>query len=131
MGRQLFLHHYLPAHLASALVTGALVEFIFNVDPTNLAGVVSQGQPIGTVTNADKNRKRVQPANARDAANRPLRSKIGTQSLFATWAATGAILGLVIWAFAFFAPLTYGQPGLTVEGVLKRKWLNYDLHFAK
>src|SRR6202012_4682523 len=33
MGRQLFLHHYLPAHLASCLVTGALVEFIFNVDP--------------------------------------------------------------------------------------------------
>src|SRR5256885_11334753 len=33
MGRQLFLHHYLPAHLASCLVPGALVEFIFNVDP--------------------------------------------------------------------------------------------------
>ena len=33
MGRQLFLHHYLPAHLASALVAGALVEFIFNVEP--------------------------------------------------------------------------------------------------
>lgn len=32
MGRQLFLHHYLPAHLASALVTGALVEFIFNIE---------------------------------------------------------------------------------------------------
>ena len=32
MGRQLFLHHYLPAHLASALVTGALVEFVFSQD---------------------------------------------------------------------------------------------------
>ncbi|KAL8989553.1 MAG: hypothetical protein Q9169_008338, partial [Polycauliona sp. 2 TL-2023] len=36
MGRQLFLHHYLPAHLASALVTGALLEFIFNLDPVAL-----------------------------------------------------------------------------------------------
>src|SRR4051794_36922548 len=35
MGRQLFLHHYLPAHLASCLVTGALLEFIFNVEPLN------------------------------------------------------------------------------------------------
>lgn len=131
MGRQLFLHHYLPAHLASALVTGALVEFVFNVDPANFSGVISHGQPAGNVTNSDKNRKKSVPVNAKDAANRPLRSKIGTQSLFATWAATGAILGLVIWAFVFFSPLTYGQPGLTIDGVLKRKWLNYDLHFAK
>lgn len=29
MGRQLFLHHYLPAHLAASLVTGAMVQFIF------------------------------------------------------------------------------------------------------
>ena len=33
MGRQLFLHHYLPAHLASTLVTGALIEFVFNIEP--------------------------------------------------------------------------------------------------
>ena len=33
MGRQRFLHHYLPAHLASTMVTGALIEFIFNLQP--------------------------------------------------------------------------------------------------
>jgi hypothetical protein len=36
MGRQLFLHHYLPAHLASSLVAGALLEFVFNVEPMEL-----------------------------------------------------------------------------------------------
>ena len=29
MGRQLFLHHYLPAHLASSLVAGAMFQFVF------------------------------------------------------------------------------------------------------
>jgi dolichyl-phosphate-mannose-protein mannosyltransferase len=27
--------------------------------------------------------------------------------------------------------LTYGYPGLTVDEVNARKWLGYDLHFAK
>ena len=36
MGRQRFLHHYLPAHLASALVAGALIEFIFNLEPISV-----------------------------------------------------------------------------------------------
>src|SRR5205807_1376147 len=44
MGRQLFLHHYLPAHLASALVTGALVEFVFGADAPEEEEVVTTGQ---------------------------------------------------------------------------------------
>jgi dolichyl-phosphate-mannose-protein mannosyltransferase len=47
------------------------------------------------------------------------------------WAATGGILAVVVWSFLYFAPLTYGQPGLSIEQVQARKWLNYDLHFAK
>ena len=120
MGRQLFLHHYLPAHLASALVTGALVEFVFNIDPMASIDEISAGQ-----ANVVKgNRFRAQQG-------RPLRSKIATQSLLATWAATGAILSAVAWSFFYFAPLTYGQPGLDVSQVVARKWLAYDLHFAK
>jgi len=119
MGRQLFLHHYLPAHLASALVTGALVEFVFNIDPNGNLDELANGQ--GTIS---KTKNRSQQA-------RPLRSRIATQSLLATWAATGAILAVVIWSFYFFAPLTYGSPGLDVSQVQARKWLAYDLHFAK
>ena len=50
MGRQLFLHHYLPAHLASALVAGALVEFIFNVEPTSSFSSSSSSNPTSPST---------------------------------------------------------------------------------
>jgi dolichyl-phosphate-mannose-protein mannosyltransferase len=111
MGRQLFLHHYLPAHLASALVTGALVEFIFNIEPL-------------TEDELDAKKKTT-------AKSRPVRESIASQGLWAAWAATVAIYAVIIWSFYFFAPLTYGKPGLEVDEVLKRKWLSYDLHFAK
>ncbi|KAF4551024.1 Dolichyl-phosphate-mannose-protein mannosyltransferase-like protein 3 [Elsinoe fawcettii] len=116
MGRQLFLHHYLPAHLASCLVTGALVEFIFNIDPNTVED---------NIVAASKGKGVPAPVTGK------VRGKLATQSLIATWAATGAILSVVIWCFYFFAPLTYGKPGLSVEEVQARKWLNYDLHFAK
>ncbi|KAF1348496.1 dolichyl-phosphate-mannose--protein mannosyltransferase [Delphinella strobiligena] len=118
MGRQLFLHHYLPAHLASALVTGALVEFVFNIEPATIEEI-AQGS--GSITKKENKKDR----------GRPVRERLGTQSLIGTWAATGAILAIVIGSFLYFAPLTYGSPGLDVDQVNARKWLNYDLHFAK
>jgi dolichyl-phosphate-mannose-protein mannosyltransferase len=99
MGRQLFLHHYLPAHLASCLVTGALVEFIFCIEP-------------------------LEPES-------PVRERMATTSQLGSWIATGVILLVTFWSFLFFAPLTYGSPGLDVSQVQARKWLGYDLHFAK
>jgi dolichyl-phosphate-mannose-protein mannosyltransferase len=116
MGRQLFLHHYLPAHLASALVTGALVEFIFNVEPLSDDEVDAKG----------KNKSGIAAPKPR-----PVRERLGTQSLIAAWAATAVIYAAVMWSFWYFAPLTYGNPGLDVDQVNSRKWLNYDLHFAK
>lgn len=118
MGRQLFLHHYLPAHLASALVTGALLEFIFNIEPATIEEIV---QGSGSITKKESKKDR----------SRPVRERIGTQSLLATWAACAGILAIIIGSFLYFAPLTYGQPGLDVDQVVARKWLNYDLHFAK
>lgn len=114
MGRQLFLHHYLPAHLASALVTGALVEFIFNMEPM---------EPESPTTTTVKGHKRT--------LSRPVRERLSTQSLLGSWIAASVILAAVFWCFLFFAPLTYGKPGLTIEQVQARKWLAYDLHFAK
>ncbi|KAF1842647.1 glycosyltransferase family 39 protein [Cucurbitaria berberidis CBS 394.84] len=111
MGRQLFLHHYLPAHLASCLVTGALVEFIFCIEPQD------------TETPAIKGHRRTR--------SRPVRERVATTSQMGSWIATGVILVVVSWSFLFFAPLTYGKPGLTVSQVQARKWLGYDLHFAK
>jgi dolichyl-phosphate-mannose-protein mannosyltransferase len=121
MGRQLFLHHYLPAHLASALVTGALLEFIFNVEPLDLENTshytVKQGKKGNTA--------------ATPRRNRPARERILDQSLLASWIATAVILIIVVGGWYYFLPLTYGYPGLTVEQVNARKWLGYDLHFAK
>ncbi|TVY88303.1 Dolichyl-phosphate-mannose--protein mannosyltransferase [Lachnellula willkommii] len=113
MGRQLFLHHYLPAHLASALVTGALLEFIFNVEP-----ILDDGSMVKGSKKAPKK-------------HLPAREKLAGQNLLTSWAAAGLIITLVIGGWYFFLPLTYGYPGLSVDQVQSRKWLGYDLHFAK
>lgn len=128
MGRQLFLHHYLPAHLASALVTGALLEFIFNLEPLNgdIGDVVSSNT--AAVLTTEKKKALSAPGAA---ARRPVREKIGSRSLLASWIAAVVILSVVTWSFLYFAPLTYGYPGLSVDQVVARKWLAYDLHFAK
>lgn len=109
MGRQLFLHHYLPAHLASALVTGALVEFVFGAEAPEEEAVTA-GQ--------ERKKKKWVP-------------RACPESTLGSWIACATITGIVVASFVFYAPLTYGSPGLSVEGVLRRKWLGYDLHFAK
>ncbi|KAK4231452.1 Dolichyl-phosphate-mannose--protein mannosyltransferase [Podospora fimiseda] len=115
MGRQLFLHHYLPAHLASALVTGALVEFIFSQDAAEHE-VAYQAAKSGKKSNKH---------------HLTARERFAGQSLLGPWIAAGVILALISFTWYFFLPLTYGYPGLTVEQVVRRKWLGYDLHFAK
>jgi len=125
MGRQLFLHHYLPAHLASALVAGAVVEFVFNIEPADVAHFADV-----QLQEAKRGSKQTQTEQGR-ARSKPIRERIAGQSLLATWAAATVIVAVLVWGFWFFAPLTYGSPGLTVEQVTARKWLNYDFHFAK
>ena len=60
-----------------------------------------------------------------------LRERFVDRNLLASWIACAVILIIVIGGWYFFLPLTYGYPGLTVEQVNARKWLGYDLHFAK
>jgi dolichyl-phosphate-mannose-protein mannosyltransferase len=59
------------------------------------------------------------------------RERFGSQSMLPSWIAAGVILSVVAAGWYFFLPLTYGYPGLSVDQVLRRKWLGYDLHFAK
>jgi len=123
MGRQLFLHHYLPAHLASSLVAGALLEFIFNVEPLNIEEATVAVAKSGTS-------KKTTAATA--AKNRlPARERVTGQSMLASWIALAGVMAVVIFGWYYFLPLTYGYPGLTVDQVNARKWLGYDLHFAK
>lgn len=109
MGRQLFLHHYLPAHLASSLVAGALIEFIFTT------GAVREDQ-VG---------------EGRAKKHLTARERLVGQSLAGVWIACGVICTVLAGGWYFFLPLTYGYPGLSIEEVQRRKWLGYDLHFAK
>ncbi|KAI5776144.1 Dolichyl-phosphate-mannose-protein mannosyltransferase-domain-containing protein [Geopyxis carbonaria] len=104
MGRQLFLHHYLPAHLASTMVTGGLVEFVFCAEPAQRDVVDDSGAVI---------------------------IRKHSRSLVAAWIATTVIVISVVASFVFYMPLTYGTPGLTVDQVVARKLLGYELHFAK
>ncbi|KAK3330234.1 glycosyltransferase family 39 protein [Apodospora peruviana] len=120
MGRQLFLHHYLPAHLASTLVTGALVEFVFSADS-------AENEAAYQAIRAGK-----KPATSAGVKRHvSARERFAGQSMMASWIATILILSIVFAGWYFFLPLTYGYPGLSVDQVLRRKWLGYDLHFAK
>jgi dolichyl-phosphate-mannose-protein mannosyltransferase len=114
MGRQLFLHHYLPAHVASCLVAGALLEFIFNAEPNDEEAVYGSKK-------ANLGPKKHVTAHERYAG----------KSMTGAWIACAVVIAVSVAGWYFFLPLTYGYPGLTVEQVLMRKWLGYDLHFAK
>ena len=138
MARQLFLHHYLPAHVASSLVTGALVEFICSGDVGSLPAAPPTSPPKTPNPEAKagggKKKERVvasAPAPA-PAPKLPMaRERLEDQSQLVMWGAAGAILAVVVWSWWFFLPITYGRPGLDVAQVQARKWLGYDLHFAK
>jgi dolichyl-phosphate-mannose-protein mannosyltransferase len=131
MGRQLFLHHYLPAHLASCLVTGALVEFIFNVEPV-LDDVPATLKELNSAPPPHSQNAATSSAVQEKKALQQRRQKqFQSTNLMATWIAVIVVLAAVVYGWLFFAPLTYGFPGLTVEQVQRRKWVGYDLHFAK
>jgi len=117
MGRQLFLHHYLPAHLASCLIVGALVEFVFNAEPS-AEEPGSLDPKTGSKTTGPRRHVTA-------------RERFAGQSMVPAWIACAVVLGVVFAGWYFFLPLTYGYPGLSVDQVLRRKWLGYDLHFAK
>ena len=123
MSRQLFLHHYLPAHVASSLVTGALLEFIFTSD----AGPLPE-PPRTPGPDAKSGKKKGAPAPTPRVS---ARERLDDQNLLPMWAGAGTILAMVISGWYYFLPLTYGKPGLDVAQVNARKWLGYDLHFAK
>ena len=85
MNRQLFIHHYLPSHVASALVAGAVLSFILSETinyPISLAG---------------PNTKRRTPQWADHGVKGPI--IVGTFAFF------------MLVMFVYLAPLTYGSPG--------------------
>lgn len=135
MGRQLFLHHYLPAHLASTLVTGGLFEFIFNAEPVeaNTIDIPPPEAESEIITDSSSKYGGKSKPNRKITVGKhlPTRIKLSNQNPSSSWIGLGVILILIIFGWYFFLPLTYGYPGLSVDQVLARRWLSYDLHFAK
>ncbi|KAG8928634.1 hypothetical protein FRC03_012092 [Tulasnella sp. 419] len=106
MNRQLFLHHYLPAHLASALVAGAVANFMLTE---------SIEFPISYASH-------IAPARRHPRTH----TDIGSRAV----AALGAITFAMIYLFWYIAPLTYGTPGLNGHEVNKKRLLkSWTLHF--
>ncbi|KZV63563.1 glycosyltransferase family 39 protein [Peniophora sp. CONT] len=105
MNRQLFLHHYLPSHLASALVAGAVLQFLLS----------------DTVNTPVSERGHFTPVRNRSYAEIGMRGPI----FVAVYAL--AMLGM----YMYIAPLTYGTPGLDGETVNSKRLLStWTLHFA-
>ncbi|KAK9494778.1 Dolichyl-phosphate-mannose-protein mannosyltransferase-domain-containing protein [Lipomyces doorenjongii] len=124
MGRQLFLHHYLPAHLASALVAGALLDFFYG-NP----GIFPVAYQVPTPAPKKAAGKNGQAVESTVQHNRP--PTMYPPSSLISYAVSGVIVGLIFGVYWFFKPFTYGDPGLSVPQVVMRKWMNFDLHFAK
>lgn len=85
MGRQLFIHHYLPSHLASALIAGSVLMFICS-ETINY------------------------PISEKGAKMRARRHEVSDHGVKA--AVIVAVFTFVMFTtFMYMAPLTYGTPG--------------------
>ncbi|KAH8833013.1 glycosyltransferase family 39 protein [Flagelloscypha sp. PMI_526] len=103
--RQLFVHHYLPSHLASAMVAGAVFSFILS-DEVNY------------------------PVSIRGANTRPKPKRYADLGLKGPVIYIGFVI-VMFFLYAYISPLTYGTPGLDGEQVNARRLLSsWTLHFA-
>ncbi len=82
MDRQRFLHHYLPAHLISALVAGTVLNFVI---------VETVNYPISKAGLGTRLRPRV-------------RARLGKAGIMTV----AALIAIVVTMYWFLKPLTYG-----------------------
>jgi len=99
------LHHYLPAHLVSCLIAGAVLNFICTE----------------TVNYPISYRALDTPPKPREYADLGVKGAV----------IVGIFTILQFSLFIFMAPLTYGTPGLNGDEVNRRKLRgSWSLHFA-
>ncbi|KAH9840262.1 glycosyltransferase family 39 protein [Rhodofomes roseus] len=105
MSRQLFIHHYLPSHLASALVAGSVLSFV-------LSETVNY------------------PISIRGPSTHPKPSTYADVGMKGPIIVGVFVLAMFI-MFCYISPLTYGTPGLDGDQVNARRLLSsWTLHFA-
>ncbi|KAG5518991.1 hypothetical protein PMAC_002522 [Pneumocystis sp. 'macacae'] len=110
MDRKLFLHHYLPAHIASSLLTGSTFQLLFEKNNRSIIFLY--------FFRKNKNNTNIEPTKF----NSPKKAKIMFIFLIS------GLLG----SFIFFSPLTYGKPGLTSNQLYERKWSpNWDYAYLE
>jgi len=105
MNRQLFIHHYLPSHLASALVAGSVLNFV-------LSETINY------------------PISIRGPSTRPKPSMYSDLGMKGP--VTVAIFSVFMFVmYVYMGALTYGTPGLDGETVNSKRLLSsWTLHFA-
>ncbi|CAO1631310.1 unnamed protein product [Sympodiomycopsis kandeliae] len=121
MNRQLFLHHYLPAHICAVMAAGGILQFIFIEE---ISSPLSNPGPLlapsfKAITTSTDGIVLSRPINSTEVVL-PKPAKI----------VIAVLLALTVAMFVFLAPLTYGTPGLTSQQVATRKLLStWTLHF--
>lgn len=105
MGRQKFLHHYLPAHLIAALFAAGLWETVFSRCKSD-----------------DPYKDEEKPGVSFEKYPAIYTAAYITFNI--------TVLAALVWCFVFFSPLIYATP-LSAREVIKRKWLDISLSFAK
>ncbi|WFC99979.1 dolichyl-phosphate-mannose--protein mannosyltransferase [Malassezia yamatoensis] len=109
MGRQLFLHHYLPAHICAVMVLGGMLDF-FTSDSIDFP--LSKGGPS------------LKPERIRASMRRHRSSSHLALAML--------LMALTIVLTLYLAPLTYGHQSLTPEQANARKLLaDWQLQFLK
>ncbi|CDS82034.1 probable PMT4-dolichyl-phosphate-mannose--protein O-mannosyltransferase [Sporisorium scitamineum] len=109
MSRQLFIHHYLPAHVCACLVAGGVLNFVAS---ETIQFPISKPGPLLTAKHYRPRMDNVVPRQAR--------------------AVMGVLVAALVICFWWLSPLTYGTPGLTTAEVHARRLLpSWTLHFAK
>ncbi|WFD27612.1 dolichyl-phosphate-mannose--protein mannosyltransferase [Malassezia nana] len=109
MHRQLFLHHYLPAHVCSVLAMGTFWDDLFSS---------AMDLPLS-------------PPGPFLAPNR-LRPPMRRMPKLMTYVLTLIFMLLLVNVFVHLAPLTYGHVGLSADEVRARQWRStWRLQFTK
>lgn len=105
MARQLFIHHYLPCHILSAMVAGSIFHF-FVSETVN-----------GPLTLPNLSRSKLIKITKPEA---------GSWHMIVLC----VFLAMLIGMFIFMSPMTYGTPGLTGEQINMRRFLSsWTYHF--
>ncbi|KAE8266621.1 hypothetical protein A4X09_0g5721 [Tilletia walkeri] len=142
MNRQLFIHHYLPAHICSCVVGGMVINFVAS---ETIEGPLSEPGPLllssasepSAPASSSSSAAAVADSEAKALGLYPHGPKSKPEPLTRNQLTLGArlvmfvLLLALIAVFVWISPLTYGTPGMTQEQIRRRKLMpGWTLHFA-